>query len=191
MPRAAQCRCVLLGVRGSPLRCALSRCRSRRGVASKACSDDLSSVSGCHRGGEVVTTLPDRSVVRSARSATTGPYCWEASTLINLAELGNKAARRSGSLPEAGSLLRHPFLAVSTGGTTGIPKSAVRNQLSYAACSLNYLAVGGCTAATSAPGTPTATHTSSSGRKMNVRKTGICCVAGESTCTLTGDRRLP
>jgi hypothetical protein len=167
------------------------RCRSRRGAASKACSDDLSSVSGCHRGGEVVTTLPDRSVVRSARSATTGPYCWEASTLINLAELGNKAARRSGSLPEAGSLLRHPFLAVSTGGTTGIPKSAVRNQLSYAACTLNYLAVGGCTAATSAPGTPTATHTSSSGRKMDVRKTGICCVAGESTCTLTGDRRLP
>jgi hypothetical protein len=95
--------------------------------------------------------------VRSARSATTGPYCWEASTLINLAELGNKAARRSGSLPEAGSL-RHPFIAVSTGGTTGIPKSAVRNQLSYAACALNYLAVGGCTAATPAPGTPTATH---------------------------------
>lgn len=44
-------RAGLPGVRGSPLRCALSRCRSRRGVASNACSDDLSSVSGCHRGG--------------------------------------------------------------------------------------------------------------------------------------------
>jgi len=51
------------------------------------------------------------------------------------------------------ALLRHPFLAVSTGRTTTIPKSAVHNQLSYAACTLNYLAAGGCTAATSAPGT--------------------------------------
>jgi hypothetical protein len=109
--------------------------------------------------------------VISARSATTGPHCWE-SRLINVAELGTKAyeellsrvagagvdpgagpAPGSGSLSEAGSLLRHPFLAVSTGGTTTIPKSAVHNQLSYAACTLNYLAAGGCTVATSAPGT--------------------------------------
>lgn len=43
-------------------------------------------------------------------------------------------------LPEPSSLLHAPYLAVSTGGTTGIPKSAVHSQYSYAACSLNYLA---------------------------------------------------
>lgn len=46
----------------------------------------------------------------------------------------------SGTLPDAGSLLHHPFVAVSAGGTTGIPKSAVHSQFSYAACTLNYLA---------------------------------------------------
>lgn len=101
---------------------------------------------------------------------------------------GAGPAPGSGSLPEAGPLLRHPFLAVSPGGATAIPKRAVHKQLSYAACTLNYLAAGGCTPPTSAPGTPTATHTSSSGRKKDVRKTGICCVAQESTCTLTRDR---
>jgi acyl-CoA synthetase (AMP-forming)/AMP-acid ligase II len=44
------------------------------------------------------------------------------------------------ALPEPGTLLHQPFLAVSTGGTTGIPKSAVHTQHSYAACALNYLA---------------------------------------------------
>jgi acyl-CoA synthetase (AMP-forming)/AMP-acid ligase II len=43
-------------------------------------------------------------------------------------------------LPESRSLLDKPFLAVSTGGTTGIPKSAVHSQNSYTACALNYLA---------------------------------------------------
>jgi len=42
-------------------------------------------------------------------------------------------------LPDPQSLLHQPFLAVSTGGTTGIPKSAVHSQHSYAACALNYL----------------------------------------------------
>lgn len=43
-------------------------------------------------------------------------------------------------LPDAGLLLDKPYLAVSTGGTTGIPKSAVHSQRSYSACALNYLA---------------------------------------------------
>lgn len=37
-------------------------------------------------------------------------------------------------------LLCRPLLAVSTGGTMGIPKSAVHKQFSYAACTLNYFA---------------------------------------------------
>lgn len=109
--------------------------------------------------------------------------------LINLGELGTKAARCCPHAPALIDAQRGKARTLAElGGTTGIPKSAVRNQLSYAACTLNYLAVGGCTAATSAPGTPTATHTSSSGRKKDVRKTGICRVADESTYTLTGDR---
>ena len=45
-----------------------------------------------------------------------------------------------GVLPAPSSLLHQPFVAVSTGGTTGIPKSAVHTQSSYAACAMNYLA---------------------------------------------------
>jgi acyl-CoA synthetase (AMP-forming)/AMP-acid ligase II len=47
---------------------------------------------------------------------------------------------RGSVLPEPASLLTKPFLAVSTGGTTGIPKSAVHTQFSYGACALSYLA---------------------------------------------------
>jgi acyl-CoA synthetase (AMP-forming)/AMP-acid ligase II len=43
-------------------------------------------------------------------------------------------------LPDPASLLHTPYLAISTGGTTGIPKSAVHTQYSYGACALNYLA---------------------------------------------------
>jgi acyl-CoA synthetase (AMP-forming)/AMP-acid ligase II len=46
----------------------------------------------------------------------------------------------STQLPDPAALLHKPFLAVSTGGTTGIPKSAVHTQYSYGACALNYLA---------------------------------------------------
>jgi len=53
---------------------------------------------------------------------------------------GAGPALGSGAPPEAGSLLRHPFLAVSAGGTMGIPKSTVRKQFSCAACTLTYLA---------------------------------------------------
>ena len=36
-------------------------------------------------------------------------------------------------------MIHQPYLAVSTGGTTGIPKSAVHTQYSYGACTLDYL----------------------------------------------------
>jgi long-chain acyl-CoA synthetase len=42
-------------------------------------------------------------------------------------------------LPDPASLTHRPYLAVSTGGTTGIPKSAVHTQYSYGACTLDYL----------------------------------------------------
>ena len=47
---------------------------------------------------------------------------------------------RGQTLPDPASLLHEPYLAISTGGTTGIPKSAVHTQYSYGACALNYLA---------------------------------------------------
>ncbi len=43
------------------------------------------------------------------------------------------------ALPDPDSLLHEPYLAISTGGTTGIPKSAVHTQYSYGACTLDYL----------------------------------------------------
>jgi acyl-CoA synthetase (AMP-forming)/AMP-acid ligase II len=48
--------------------------------------------------------------------------------------------RLSTVLPAPDSLQHSPFIAVSTGGTTGIPKNAVHTQSSYAACAMNYLA---------------------------------------------------
>ncbi len=43
-------------------------------------------------------------------------------------------------LPAPDSLLSEPYLAVSTGGTTGVPKCAVHSQASYAGNMLNYMA---------------------------------------------------
>jgi acyl-CoA synthetase (AMP-forming)/AMP-acid ligase II len=51
-----------------------------------------------------------------------------------------RSPREPGVLPAPESLVHQPFIAVSTGGTTGIPKSAVHTQTSYAACALSYLA---------------------------------------------------
>jgi acyl-CoA synthetase (AMP-forming)/AMP-acid ligase II len=53
---------------------------------------------------------------------------------------GAERLARASVLPNPSSLLTKPFLAVSTGGTTGIPKSAVHTQFSYGACTLSYLA---------------------------------------------------
>jgi len=56
-----------------------------------------------------------------------------------LAETG-RSATAGLVLPDPATLLDQPYLAISTGGTTGIPKSAVHTQRSYGACALNYLA---------------------------------------------------
>lgn len=50
------------------------------------------------------------------------------------------------ALPDPDSLLDQPYLAISTGGTTGTPKSAVHTQRSYGACLLDYLAAARITA---------------------------------------------
>jgi acyl-CoA synthetase (AMP-forming)/AMP-acid ligase II len=42
-------------------------------------------------------------------------------------------------LPDPSTLAHVPYLAVSTGGTTGIPKSAVHSQYTYGACTVDYL----------------------------------------------------
>jgi acyl-CoA synthetase (AMP-forming)/AMP-acid ligase II len=42
--------------------------------------------------------------------------------------------------PDPRELVHQPYLAISTGGTTGIPKSAVHTQYSYGAATLDYLA---------------------------------------------------
>lgn len=57
-----------------------------------------------------------------------------------LARAVDAGRQRSALIPDTGLLLDKPYLAVSTGGTTGIPKSAVHSQRSYAACAVNYLA---------------------------------------------------
>ena len=44
------------------------------------------------------------------------------------------------ALPAVDSLMFQPYLAISTGGTTGIPKSAVHSQFSYGACTIDYQA---------------------------------------------------
>lgn len=44
------------------------------------------------------------------------------------------------ALPDPTSLLHEPYLAVSTGGTTGIPKAAVHSQYTYGGNLVNYLA---------------------------------------------------
>jgi long-chain acyl-CoA synthetase len=63
-------------------------------------------------------------------------------------ELLEKAASTASGvvLPDPASVLHHPYLAISTGGTTGIPKSAVHTQHSYGACLLDYLAAARITA---------------------------------------------
>lgn len=61
--------------------------------------------------------------------------------------LAKSAATSSAvALPDPDSLLDQPYLAISTGGTTGIPKSAVHTQCSYGACLLDYLAAARITA---------------------------------------------
>jgi acyl-CoA synthetase (AMP-forming)/AMP-acid ligase II len=56
-----------------------------------------------------------------------------------LARVAARADDIEARLPDPASLVRQPYLAVSTGGTTGIPKSAVHSQYTYGACTLDYL----------------------------------------------------
>jgi acyl-CoA synthetase (AMP-forming)/AMP-acid ligase II len=56
-----------------------------------------------------------------------------------LARVASRVDDISARLPDPASLVHQPYLAVSTGGTTGIPKSAVHSQYSYGASTLDYL----------------------------------------------------
>ena len=58
-----------------------------------------------------------------------------------LARVASAADDIQRQLPDPAALVHQPYLAVSTGGTTGIPKSAVHSQYSYGAATLDYLSV--------------------------------------------------
>ncbi|MCU1486533.1 MAG: AMP-dependent synthetase [Actinomycetia bacterium] len=57
-----------------------------------------------------------------------------------LARVASKPADLGVGLPDPLTLAHEPYLAVSTGGTTGIPKSAMHSQYTYGAATLDYLA---------------------------------------------------
>jgi acyl-CoA synthetase (AMP-forming)/AMP-acid ligase II len=57
-----------------------------------------------------------------------------------LARVAAKADDIRLQLPDPATLQHQPYLAPSTGGTSGIPKSAVHSQYSYGAATLDYLA---------------------------------------------------
>ena len=84
-----------------------------------------------------------RPVVDQVRSRVAVQHWieWQPGAASEYEELLEKtAATASGlALPDPASLLHLPYLAISTGGTTGIPKSAVHSQHSYGACLLDYL----------------------------------------------------
>jgi acyl-CoA synthetase (AMP-forming)/AMP-acid ligase II len=67
---------------------------------------------------------------------------WDPGVASDYDELLEKTAATASGLvlPDPESILHEPYLAISTGGTTGIPKNAVHSQYSYAACMLDYLA---------------------------------------------------
>jgi acyl-CoA synthetase (AMP-forming)/AMP-acid ligase II len=68
---------------------------------------------------------------------------WSPGSSSQYEDLIAKAAVSASSfepLPDPASLIHDPYLAVSTGGTTGIPKAAVHSQFTYAANMITYLA---------------------------------------------------
>jgi acyl-CoA synthetase (AMP-forming)/AMP-acid ligase II len=67
---------------------------------------------------------------------------WDPGVPSEYDELLEKTAATAAGLilPDPVTVLHQPFLAISTGGTTGIPKNAVHSQHSYGACLLDYLA---------------------------------------------------
>jgi acyl-CoA synthetase (AMP-forming)/AMP-acid ligase II len=91
-----------------------------------------------------------RSVVDEIRTTVDVQHWveWSPGRHSEYEELLDKAASTASwlELPDPTSLLHEPYLAISTGGTTGIPKSAVHTQHSYGACVLDYLAAARITA---------------------------------------------
>lgn len=68
---------------------------------------------------------------------------WEpgkASVFEDLIQQAAEQRHEFPALPDPESLIHEPYLAVSTGGTTGVPKSAVHSQYTYAGNLVNYLA---------------------------------------------------
>jgi acyl-CoA synthetase (AMP-forming)/AMP-acid ligase II len=91
-----------------------------------------------------------RSVVDQVRGEVDVQHWieWSPGQHSEYEELLEKAASTASGvvLPDPTSVLHRPYLAISTGGTTGIPKSAVHTQHSYGACLLDYLAAARITA---------------------------------------------
>jgi long-chain acyl-CoA synthetase len=82
-------------------------------------------------------------VIKEVRSQVGVPAWveWSSGKDSEYEELLERAASASSVvLPDPDTLLHEPYVAISTGGTTGIPKSAVHTQYSYGACTLDYLA---------------------------------------------------
>ena len=68
---------------------------------------------------------------------------WKPGSASQYEDLLAKAAAADAALtplPDPLSLLHEPYLAVSTGGTTGVPKCAVHSQYTYGGNLVNYLA---------------------------------------------------
>jgi acyl-CoA synthetase (AMP-forming)/AMP-acid ligase II len=68
-------------------------------------------------------------------------YGGEDSSYEDLLRQGGRAVEQGSLIAPSGTDVRElPYLAVSTGGTTGVAKCAVHSQSTYAACAINYLA---------------------------------------------------
>jgi acyl-CoA synthetase (AMP-forming)/AMP-acid ligase II len=85
-----------------------------------------------------------RPVVDRIRSSVPAEHWieWDPGAASEYDELLEKTAMTASGLvlPDPQAVVHRPYLAISTGGTTGIPKAAVHTQYSYGACVLNYLA---------------------------------------------------
>jgi acyl-CoA synthetase (AMP-forming)/AMP-acid ligase II len=64
---------------------------------------------------------------------------WSSGEASPYEDLVASGSRSTSPLPTADALRHAPFLALSTGGTTGVIKSAVHSQYSYTAALMNYL----------------------------------------------------
>jgi long-chain acyl-CoA synthetase len=92
---------------------------------------------------DVIAGVRDRVDATWIEWETAKDTAYEA-LLARVAPAADDIRRR---LPDPATLVHQPYLAVSTGGTTGIPKSAVHSQYSYGAATLDYLAAARITQA--------------------------------------------